>query len=70
MSLTKWVLVTGGTGLAGANLVKALVGRGYSVRALDLPDNSKLRKLEGLDVEIMEGNSLGPGVAEAAMAGR
>ncbi len=42
MSLTKWVLVTGGTGLVGANLIKALVGRGYSVRALDLPDNPKL----------------------------
>jgi len=69
MSLTKWVLVTGGTGLAGANLVKELVGRGYSVRALDLPDNSKLRKF-ALNLEIMEGNSLDPRVAEAAMAGR
>jgi len=69
MSLTKWVLVTGGTGLVGANLIKALVGRGYSVRALDLPDNPKLRKL-ALDVEIMEGNLLDLVVAEAAMAGR
>lgn len=44
MSLTKWGLVTGGAGLVGANLVKALVGRGYSVCGLGLSATSPVAR--------------------------
>jgi len=49
------VLVTGATGLLGANCARVLVERGYSVRVL-VRKTSNLRALEGLDVELCEGD--------------
>jgi len=50
------VLVTGGAGLLGAELIKRLVGKGYSARAFDLPtvDFWRVDGLEG--VEIFKGD--------------
>ncbi len=50
------VAVTGATGRLGANLVSALLGEGYAVRGLVIPDDPKRGKLDRLDVEIVEGD--------------
>ncbi|MCS6812246.1 MAG: NAD-dependent epimerase/dehydratase family protein [Cyanobacteria bacterium] len=51
--MTTQVLVTGGTGFVGANLVRLLLTEGYRVRALVRP-SSRLDNLQGLDVEIVK----------------
>jgi dihydroflavonol-4-reductase len=50
-------LVTGGTGFVGANLVRALLAAGASVRVLARPGNDR-RTLDGVKVEIVEGDLL------------
>jgi UDP-glucose 4-epimerase len=49
------VLVTGGAGFIGSNLVRQLVERGDEVRVLDNFSTGNRANLEGLDVEIVEG---------------
>jgi nucleoside-diphosphate-sugar epimerase len=49
------VLVTGGGGFIGANLVRALLERGDEVRVLDNFATGNRANLDGLDVEIVEG---------------
>jgi nucleoside-diphosphate-sugar epimerase len=53
-------LVTGGTGHLGANLVRKLIERGEDVRALVLPGDPARRALEGLPLELVEGDLRDP----------
>src|SRR5881628_1380148 len=48
-------LVTGGAGFIGSNLAEALVGRGDDVRVLDNFSTGNRENLEGLDIEVVEG---------------
>ena len=61
-------LITGATGHLGNVLIRQLTERGEKVRALVLP-NDNLTPLEGLDVEIVQGNVLDPDSLEQALTG-
>jgi len=49
------VLVTGGAGFIGSSLARALLERGDDVRILDNFSTGDRANLDGLDVEIVEG---------------
>jgi dihydroflavonol-4-reductase len=61
-------LVTGGTGFIGANVVRALLARGYRVRVLLRPGSNR-RNLEGLQVELAWGDIRDRGSLERALEG-
>ncbi len=50
------VFVTGGTGFLGNNLIRQLLGRGYTVRALARTKEKAQTVLKGLEVEVVEGD--------------
>ena len=62
------VLVTGGTGFVGANLVRELLGDGHRVRVLARKGGDR-RALEGCAVDIAEGDLLDVDSVRAAVAG-
>jgi UDP-glucose 4-epimerase len=62
-------LVTGGAGFIGSNLVDALVERGDDVRVLDNFSTGNRANLDGLDVEVVEGELRSYERVHAAMRG-
>jgi len=52
----KHVLVTGGAGFVGANLLRMLLQQGYGVTVFDNLSTGKLEHLEGLEVRVVEGD--------------
>jgi UDP-N-acetylglucosamine/UDP-N-acetyl-alpha-D-glucosaminouronate 4-epimerase len=53
--VARTVLVTGGGGFIGSNLVRALLERGDAVKVLDNFSTGNRANLAGLDVEVIEG---------------
>jgi UDP-glucose 4-epimerase len=53
--LSRRVLVTGGAGFIGSNLVRGLLERGDEVKVLDNFSTGNRRNLDGLEVEVVEG---------------
>ncbi len=62
------VLVTGAAGQVGARLVRQLLARNYGVKGLILPKDPMRSRIEGLDIEIVEGNLLDPNLAPKLVA--
>jgi dihydroflavonol-4-reductase len=62
------VFLTGGTGFVGSAIARALLADGYRVRALARASSVR-RNLEGLDVEIVEGDVCDARSLERAMNG-
>jgi UDP-glucose 4-epimerase len=54
--MDKQILVTGGCGFIGANLVPRLVEQGYQVRVLDNLSRGYLSFLKGVDIEFQKGD--------------
>ncbi len=52
------ILVTGGAGFIGANLVRMLLDHGYQVTVLDNLSTGRLEYLDGLPIEFVEGDIL------------
>ena len=47
-------LITGISGRVGPNLARAMMGRGYEIRGLVMPDDPQAHKLAPLDLELIE----------------
>ncbi|MCC6179343.1 MAG: NAD(P)-dependent oxidoreductase [Chloroflexi bacterium] len=63
------VLVTGATGRIGANLCRALRSRDYRLRAVALPGDPAIAKLDGLDVDVVEADLRDEAAVVAACEG-
>lgn len=63
------VLITGGAGFIGANLVRLLLRYGYRVRVFDNFSVGRRGLLAGLDVEIVEGDILDVQAVKTAVSG-
>jgi UDP-glucose 4-epimerase len=50
------VLITGGAGFIGSNIVALLLAKGYKVRVLDDLSTGYLENLKGLDIEFIQGD--------------
>jgi len=63
------ILVTGGAGFIGANLIRRLLGHGYTVRVLDNLSHGNLSYLDGLSIQFMHGDILDRSVVAEAVQG-
>ena len=63
------ILVSGGTGVMGARLVRGLVESGWKVRALTLPNDPLVSRLAGVDCEIFYGDVSDPSSLKGAFDG-
>ena len=63
------ILVTGGAGFIGANLVRRLLDAGWSVRVLDLLVTGRKEYLDGLDIDFIAGDIRLPQVMADALVG-
>jgi len=63
------ILVSGGTGVMGARLVRGLVEAGWKVRALTLPNDPLVSRLAGVDCEIFYGDVSDPSSLRGACDG-
>jgi UDP-glucose 4-epimerase len=64
------VLVTGGAGFVGSNLVRLLLAKGYEVSIFDNFDKGKEAYLTGLDVNIMRGDIRDADAVTSALKGQ
>lgn len=63
------VLITGGAGFIGSNLVRAALQAGHDVRVLDDLSTGRAQNLEGLDVQVVIGAVQDPDVTSRAVRG-
>lgn len=61
------VLITGGAGFVGANLVRHLLGEGFEVGVLDDLSTGRRGYLDGLPVEVREGSVTDPDAVRRAV---
>ena len=62
------IFMTGATGFVGSAILRKLVSRGLEVRALVRPSSDR-RNLDGLDVEVVEGDLHEPDSLKPALRG-
>lgn len=61
------ILITGGCGFIGANLVPRLCAQGYRVRVIDNFSTGSRASIPGVDVEVIEGDIRDDGVLRKAL---
>ena len=67
--MDKNIVVTGGAGFVGSNLVRRLLQEGYRVSVFDSFIRGKQAYLDGLDIEIIEGDIRDTDALNGALAG-
>jgi len=68
-NLMSKILITGGAGFIGANLVRFLIPRGDVIRVLDNLSTGRAQDLDGLPLELIRGDILDPEMVNEAVAG-
>jgi len=63
------ILVTGGAGFIGCNIVRRLLKEGHGVRVLDNFSTGRRENLEGVDVELIEGDLTSYHMVQRAVKG-
>jgi len=63
------ILVTGGAGFIGCNIVRRLIAEGHDVRVLDNFSTGQRENLKGVDVELIEGDLTSYHMVQRAIKG-